>query len=49
MKIKNIKTGYVFEISDIEGKKLITENQEEFEPLDKKLLPQKPKPKTQAL
>ena len=46
MKIKNKKTGYVFEISDVEGKKLIIENSEEFEPLDKKLLPKKLKAKT---
>ena len=46
MKIKNKKTGYIFEISDIEGKRLITDNSEEFEPLDKKRLPKKPKPKT---
>ena len=46
MKIKNKKTGYVFEISDIEGKRLITDNSEEFEPLDKRLLPKKSKPKT---
>ena len=46
MKIKNKKTGYVFEISEVEGKKLIIENSEEFEPLDKKLLPKKLKAKT---
>ena len=37
MQIKNKKTGYIFEINDIEGKKLIADNFEEFEPLDKRL------------
>ena len=46
MEIKNKKTGYVFEISDIEGKKLITDNDEEFEPIDKKFLSKQKKPKT---
>ena len=46
MEIKNKKTGYVFEINDTEGKKLICEHSEEFEPLDKRLLPKRTKPKT---
>ena len=46
MKIKNKKTGYIFEISDSEGKKLISQDAEEFEPIDKRFLPKKPKPKT---
>ena len=46
MKKKNKKTGYVFDISDTEGKRLITENSEEFEPLDKRLMPKTKKPKT---
>lgn len=46
MKIKNKKTGYIFEINDKEGKKLIDENSEEFEPLDKKYQPVKVKAKT---
>lgn len=46
MEIKNKKTGYVFEINDDEGKRLIFENSEEFEPLNKKFLPKKSKPKT---
>ena len=46
MEIKNKKTGYIFEISDAEGKKLINEHSEEFEPLDKRLLPKKPRAKT---
>ena len=49
MEIKNKKTGYIFEISDKEGVKLVCENPDEFEPFkpeDKKLLPPKTKPKT---
>lgn len=46
MEIKNKKTGYVFEISDKEGKKLILENQEKFEPVDKKDMPKVRKAKT---
>ena len=46
MEIKNKKTGYVFEIKESEGKKLIFENEEEFEPVDKKYLPEKKKAKT---
>lgn len=46
MKIKNKKTGYIFEISDKEGEKLLVENEEEFEPLDKKYVVKTKKPKT---
>ena len=46
MEIKNKKTGYIFEISDIEGKKLIIDHSEEFEPIDKRFLPKKSTPKT---
>ncbi len=46
MEIKNKKTGYIFEISETEGKKLISDNQEEFEPVDKKYLPKIKKAKT---
>ena len=46
MEIRNKKTGYIFEISDIEGEKLIFNNDEEFEPVDKKLAPKIKKPKT---
>lgn len=45
MEIKNKKTGYIFEISDNEGKKLITEKEEDFEPLNKKIMPKQKKPK----
>lgn len=46
MKIKNKKTGYIFEISDKEGEKLLVENEEEFESLDKKYVVKTKKPKT---
>ena len=46
MKIKNKDTGYIFDISEKEGKTLILENSEKFEPLDKKYLPKKKIPKT---
>ena len=46
MKIKNKKTGYIFEISDKEGENLVADNSEEFEPLDKRFIPAKKKPKT---
>ena len=46
MEIKNKKTGYIFEINEKEGKKLLFENQEEFEPIDKKYLPKVKKAKT---
>ena len=46
MQIKNKKTGYIFEINDIEGKKLIADNFEEFEPLDKRFLPKQKKAKS---
>lgn len=46
MEIKNKKTGYIFEINEKEGKKLLFENREEFEPIDKKYLPKIQKAKT---
>lgn len=46
MEIKNKKTGYIFEINEKEGIKLIINNQEEFEPLDKKFLHKKTRAKT---
>ena len=46
MEIKNKKTGYVFEISQKEGKRLLIENSEEFEALNKADMPKIKKPKT---
>ena len=46
MEIKNKKTGYIFEIKDSEGKKLILNSDDEFEPVDKKYLPKRKKAKT---
>ena len=46
MEIKNKKTCYIFEINEKEGKKLLLENQEEFEPIDKKYLSKVKKAKT---
>ena len=46
MEIRNKKTGYIFEINEEEGKKLVNNNREEFEPLDKKYMPKEKQPKT---
>lgn len=41
MKIKNKNTGYIFDISEKEGKALISDDPERFEPLDKRQMPRK--------
>ena len=46
MKIKNKRTGFVFDIGEKEGKLLIEDDYETFEPVDKRLLPKTKKPKT---